>query len=132
MEFNEFAKRLEAFQVKVVKTLTMETDEFSEMIYSTDYRRIFLSYNAKNAKIRLIIEVSATIINTGSSPLDQKYYTNLLKNMLDLCNYLLELQKNSFSIDLLSEEGIWYATTELSTTKIENSFFKLLRIEKIA
>ena len=126
MEYNEFINRLDSFKGKAKAILTNEIDDYSEMIYSSNNRRIFLSYTLKNALTKLLIEVRPTTPSQEPEILDQAYYTNQLENMIELCKYLLKLQYNSFIIDSLPEEGIWYATIELTRSKIDNKFLKLL------
>ena len=117
---------MDSFKGKAITILSNEIDDYSEMIFSSKNRRIFLSYTLKSAITKLSIEVRPTIPVRESEILDQGYYTNQLENMIDLCKYLLRLQLNSFIIDSLPEEGIWYATIELPSSKIDNKFFTLL------
>ena len=126
MEYNEFINRLDSFKGKAKAILTNEIYDYSEMIFSSNNRRIFLNYTLNNAITKLLIEVRPTIANQEPEILDQAFYTQQLENMINLCKYLLKLQLNSFIIDSLPEEGIWYATIELPSSKIDNKFFTLL------
>ena len=130
MEYPEFINRVDSFKGKAKAILTNEIYDYSEMIFSSNNRRIFLNYTLNNAITKLLIEVRPTIANQEPEILDQAFYTQQLENMINLCKYLLKLQLNSFIIDSLPEEGIWYATIELSKSKIDNKFFGTLEIDK--
>ena len=105
MEYNEFIRSLESFESNVKGILPEDYEDYTEMIFATDYRRMFFSHNLKTEKNKLSIEVQATIPKRKTDLIEQAYYTEQLQNTIKLCNYLLELQKNSFTIDLLPEEG---------------------------
>lgn len=131
MEYNEFIGSIQSFEGKTKEILTVETEDYIEMIFVSNYRRMFLSHNLKTGKNKLSIEVRATISDKKINITDQSYYSNQLQNMIYLCKYLLTLQKYSFTIDSLPDEGIWYATIELKNINIDYNLFKLLKIEKV-
>ena len=131
MEYNEFIRSLESFESNVKGILPEDYEDYTEMIFATDYRRMFFSHNLKTEKNKLSIEVQATIPKRKTDLIEQAYYTEQLQNTIKLCNYLLELQKNSFTIDLLPEEGIWYATMELKSLNIDYNLYNILKIEKV-
>ena len=131
MEYNEFIKSLKSFEGKSNEILTVEIEDYTEMIFATTYRRIFISHNLKTKKNKLSIEIRVTIPKTKTDLIDQDYYKQQLQNMIKICNYLLELQDNFFIIDSLPEEGIWYATIELENLHIDYNLFELLKIENV-
>ncbi|MHA2157102.1 MAG: hypothetical protein ACXABU_17300 [Candidatus Hodarchaeales archaeon] len=87
-------------------------DELTEVVFCSEWLRISLTGNISTEQISIQVEVLNTGIPTPSNHHLNKSETKLntaLETHIRHLQYLLYLFDKGFSLDILLEEGIWFA-----------------------
>lgn len=132
MKYSEFITKLEKARQCILNKNKEEIEDLSKILFTSTHRRIFVVSSQVSGKVKLSIEVISTINSQYEEEVDQEFLTSQLHTIIDLLSYLLKLQKNSFLLDLLPEENIWYATIELENLEVSEQLFKLLNLDEKA
>lgn len=126
MDYDDFNTKIEKFFLNIEDNLTNLTDDVSEMLTATVFRRIFAVYDNDIKKTSIMVEINTNILNTDKEKVDQSFLANILQNMIKIFSYILELQQKGFLLDILPEEGIWYASILLQSSNVEREVYNLL------
>ncbi|MBD3406623.1 MAG: hypothetical protein GF411_10955 [Candidatus Lokiarchaeota archaeon] len=122
MKINEMIERFRNFSSSFSSFSFCEENRISFSLYEGSWVRIILSRClADNSPILVEVEV-ALPTDTQSTVGDTE---QTLTTMIDHLNYLLQLYRNGFTLEVLVNEGIWMGTLEFH---VEPSIeiFKLL------
>ena len=130
MNYNEFVSKIHAFKSAICLTLDEKNEYTSDVLFFTSYRRIFALYDQVHDKLKLTIEVMTIPTEYTKSRPKYEQMNLLVKNMIEIGSYLLQLQQEHFLLDVLPEEGIWYATIEISNSTLDERLFNLLKLDK--
>ena len=90
-------------------------DEISIIIYSSDWVKIYLVGIPLDKQISLQVEVSYS----GFSKISDNQLHLALENQIRYLQYLLILYDNGFALDIVIEEGIWFAIKNLKSEPTE-------------
>ncbi|MHA1444523.1 MAG: hypothetical protein ACTSR4_07215 [Candidatus Hodarchaeales archaeon] len=90
-------------------------DELSIIVYSSEWVKIYLVGIALDKQISLQVEVSYS----GFSKINDDQLHLALENQIRYLQYLLILNDNGFTLDIVIEEGIWFAIKELKSEPTE-------------
>ena len=130
LNYNDFISKIKEFETVLQEKRLSSVDDNSEILFISTYRRIFILDNLIKNSTKLTIEVHTNIPKRVTEISDQQFLNTQLHTMIDLFSYLLELQQNSFIIDALPEEAIWYASIELNPSNIDEQLFSLLNMNE--
>lgn len=88
------------------------SDEISNVVYISDWVKIYLVGNIKNKQVSIQVEVVFSSFNHS----DKERRLNLvLENQIQYLKYLKYLYDNGFTLDIVKEEAIWSAIKILKT-----------------
>ena len=96
-------------------------------VFSTERVKIFLIACTKRKEITILVEVTPTtsIHSEGSNSANDKdkglngYLRQVLDNQITLLKYLTKLNDKGFTLGVIGEEGIWYASKVLEKDPTE-------------
>ena len=134
LEFKEKYKIITKVTAEESNKSTDHNDQYL-LFYSNSYTRIFFVLESSN-KIILTLELhpSKILIDEELNNLNeeeiQENLQTLIRKQINLLEYLQVLSKNTFSIDYIIEENIWYANKVLKKEPDEK-LFELLQINKL-
>ena len=97
-------------------------DELSITVYTSEWIKFYFVGNILTKQISLQIEVAYS----GFSQIDDNKLHLALENQIRYLQYLLVLYDNGFTLDIVVEEGIWFAIKNLEsepTEELENLLF---------
>lgn len=130
MDYKDFKLKIKGFQQSIQQNQEESDDEYSEILFQSTHRKIFAIYNHSSQKTKLTVEVHTTIPYQSYKIIDQPFLTSQLHTMIDLYSYLLQLQEQSFVIDVLPEESFWYASIELLSSSIDEQVVATLNLHE--
>ncbi|MHA2426750.1 MAG: hypothetical protein ACXADB_01780 [Candidatus Hermodarchaeia archaeon] len=137
MKFSNLAKGYRQLISKPIKSaLTDDPPERVVTIHETLWLRILLIRSLKNPDlVRLVVEVSfpnwvyalpVALNNEEIIKETSRSLPDVLKEMLIHLEYLHKLSDVGFRLELLAEEGIWSASTELKQPPSKELFKALI------
>ncbi len=110
---------------------TIDTpDELSLTVYTSEWIKFYFVGNILTKQISLQVEVAYS----GFSQIDDSKLHLALENQIRYLQYLLVLHANGFTLDIVIEEGIWFAIKNLKsepTKELENLLFHFQEGEKL-
>ena len=90
-------------------------DELSIIVYSSEWVKIYLVGITLDKQISLQVEVSYS----DFSKINDNQLHLALENQIRYLQYLLLLYANGFTLDIVIEEGIWFAIKILKSEPTE-------------
>lgn len=103
-------------------------EEKSIIVFTSEWVKIFLVGNVVNQQISLQVEVYS-----GFSQIDENKLHLALRKYIKMLQYLLRLNANGFTLDIVVEEGIWLAIKNLKSEpseELQNLLFQFLEEKK--
>ncbi len=143
MEYSDLVKGYRQLISKPIEfALTDDHPERVVTIHETVWLRILLIQNLKNPDIvRLVVEVSfpswvyalpVVLNNDEVIKESSRNLPDILKEMVIHLEYLHKLSDVGFRLELLAEEGIWSASTELKQPPSKELFNALVHKKSMA
>ena len=100
---------------KISSTVDVQ-DELSIIIYTSNWVKFYLVGNIVTKTISIQVEVAYS----GISQIDNNKLNLALENQIRYLQYLLKLYANGFTLDIVAEEGIWFAIKNLKSEPTED------------